>query len=432
MGDERYTITAALARGGMAEVFKGVSQSIHGLRKNVAIKRILPSLANNQKFVAMFLDEARLSLHLQHANVVHVFDIGKSGNSYFLVMEFVNGCDLKQLIERHTTRNRRLEPAHAIYIAIEACKGLAYAHDLEHPETGQPLHIVHRDISPANILLSRMGEVKLVDFGLAKANSQLENTDQGVVKGKFSYLSPEATQGLPVDFRADIFAVGILLWEMFTGQRLFYGNTDLDTVNLVREARIPSIGAINVDVDIELEQIVKKALARNPDDRYQHAADLGDALSQYLFSRGIKVTARDIASQVRQVQGTEAGDDKKRQSSLVNQLIAEEVNALTSLVMDEPAQPAAPQEVKPETSDLVDTSSWLDDFGLDIDLGDAPPAPAAPPQVAKGSGQSPAAKPPAPTPPPMPARPSHPPASEVPLLDDDIVMLDDSEIETLD
>jgi len=427
MAEDRYTITGSLARGGMAEVFRGVSQSIHGLKKNVAIKRILPSLANNEKFVAMFLDEARLSLHLQHANVVHVFDIGMSGNSYFLVMEFVNGCDLKQLIHHRQSGGGRVEMSHAIYIAIEACKGLAYAHELEHPETDEPLHIVHRDISPANILMSRMGEVKLVDFGLAKANSQLENTDQGVVKGKFSYLCPEVTLGMPVDHRADIFAVGILLWEMFTGQRLFYGNTDLETVGLVRQARIPSIGAINTSIDAELEQIVKKALAQDPEHRYQHAADLGDALSQYLFSNSIKVTARDIASQVRQAQGTEKAADQKKQNSLVNQLIAEEMNALTSVIGEEPAAAEASTPAA-EQGDLVDTSAWLDDFGLDFDVGGDKKEPAPPAAVAKGSGQSAAAAPPnRPPPPPVPAA-----SGEVPLLDDDIVMLDDSEIETIE
>jgi serine/threonine protein kinase len=138
--------------------------------------------------------------------------------------------------------------------------------------------------------------VKLVDFGLAKANSQIESTDPGVVKGKFSYLSPEAASGLEVDARADVFAVGIILWELFTGKRLFYGDTDYQTVEQVRQARVPSLQALNPDIEPELEGVVRKALARDPEDRYHHAADLGDALAQYLFSRRMKVTARDIAS----------------------------------------------------------------------------------------------------------------------------------------
>ncbi|MBZ0237169.1 MAG: serine/threonine protein kinase, partial [Deltaproteobacteria bacterium] len=331
---DRYTITERLDAGGMAEVFRGVAESMEGFKKAVAIKRVLPNLTKNQKFVSMFLDEARLSLFLQHANIVQVFDISKTpDNAYFLVMEYVDGCNLKTLIERQKQRGKRLEIPHTIYLMIECCKALNYAHVLEHPETGEPLGIVHRDISPPNILLSKNGEVKLVDFGLAKANSQIESTDPGVVKGKFSYLSPEAASGLDVDHRADVFAVGIILWEMFTGRRLFYGDTDYQTVELVRQARIPSIQALNPEIEPELEAVVRKALARDPNDRYQHAADLGDALAQYLFSRRMKVTARDIAQLVRDAQLEQM---RKRSSepkgSLIDALINDEVQRLSSLV----------------------------------------------------------------------------------------------------
>src|SRR4030095_2435225 len=238
MGD-RYTITERLDHGGMAEVFRGVAESIQGFRKSVAIKRILPTLTKNKKFVAMFLDEARLSLHLQHANIVHVFDIGVGADTaYFIVMEYVDGANLKSIIEYHKKVGRRIKIAHTLYVMQEVCKGLAYAHDMTDPESGRPLGIVHRDISPPNILISKMGEIKLVDFGLAKAASQVEDTEPGIVKGKFSYLSPEAASGREVDHRADIFAAGILLYELLTGKRLFYGETDYQTVELVRNAKI--------------------------------------------------------------------------------------------------------------------------------------------------------------------------------------------------
>ncbi|MBT8494457.1 MAG: protein kinase [Deltaproteobacteria bacterium] len=368
MGD-RYTITERVDQGGMAEVFRGVAESLQGFKKNVAIKRILPELTKNRKFVKMFLDEARLSLYLQHANIVQVFDIGQTENSYFLVMEFVDGANLKALLQRLKQRNRRMEVAHAVYVLLEACKGLNYAHNLESPEDGHPLHLVHRDISPPNILISKMGEVKLVDFGLAKANSQLESTDPGVVKGKFSYLSPEAASGLDVDHRADVFAVGILLWEMFTGRRLFYGDTDYQTVELVRQARIPSIAALNPDIEPELEGIVRKTLARNPDERYQSAADLGDALAQYLFSRRMKVTARDIAALVRE---TQLEQMRKRslapQDGLIDQLIQDEMARVTSLLGGESqggqdAVAEGSQSLDP--SSFIDTSAWASDFGFD-------------------------------------------------------------------
>jgi serine/threonine-protein kinase len=249
----------------------------------------------------------------------------------------------------------------------ECCKALQYAHSLEHPETNEPLGIVHRDISPPNILLSKNGEIKLVDFGLAKANSQIESTDPGVVKGKFSYLSPEAASGLDVDHRADVFAVGIILWELFTGRRLFYGDTDYQTVELVRQARVPSIAALNPEIDAELEQVVRKALARDPNDRYQSAADLGDALAQFLFSRRMKVTARDIAALVRD---TQVEMMRKRSAepkdSLIDALILDEMQKMTSLVDGEGAPEAQTTEgsMSLDPSAFVDTSNWAGEMGL--------------------------------------------------------------------
>jgi serine/threonine-protein kinase len=363
---DRYTITERLDHGGMAEVFRGVAESMEGFKKNVAIKRILPNLTKNQKFVSMFLDEARLSLFLQHANIVQVFDISRTpDNAYFLVMEFVDGCNLKSLIERQKQKGRRIEVAHTIYMMMEACKALNYAHSLEHPETNEPLGIVHRDISPPNILLSKNGEVKLVDFGLAKANSQIESTDPGVVKGKFSYLSPEAASGLDVDHRADVFAVGIILWELFTGRRLFYGDTDYQTVELVRQARVPSIAALNPEIEPELEAIVRKALAKDANDRYQSAADLNEALAQYLFSRRMKVTARDIAGLVRD---TQVEMMRKRSAepkeSLIDKLILDEMQKMTSLVDGEkaPGDSDAEGSMSLDPHAFVDTSSWANDL----------------------------------------------------------------------
>src|SRR5215510_7276228 len=251
MPDSRYRITERVAAGGMAEVFRGVAESLQGFKKNIAIKRILPNLTKNKKFVAMFLDEARLSLALQHANIVQVFDIGHSDDTYFIVMEYVDGVDLKALTEWRRRIGRRIPIAHTLYIVMEICKGLSYAHEMVSPETGQTLGIVHRDISPPNVLISKQGEVKVVDFGLAKATSQIETTDPGVVKGKMSYLSPEAARGEEVEPGADIFAVGILLYEMLTGKRLFYGETDYQTVELVRNAKIPPIKPQNPQVRSE-------------------------------------------------------------------------------------------------------------------------------------------------------------------------------------
>jgi serine/threonine-protein kinase len=356
----------------MAEVFRGVAESLQGFKKNIAIKRILPALTKNKKFVAMFLDEARLSLSLQHANIVQVFDIGHSEDTYFIVMEYVDGCDLKALIEWRRRINKRIPIANVLYIVTEICKGLSYAHELVNPDTGKPVGIVHRDISPPNVLMSKQGEIKVVDFGLAKATSQIETTDPGVVKGKMSYLSPEAARGEEVDNRADIFAVGILLYEMLTGKRLFYGETDYQTVELVRNAKIPPIKPQNPQVEQELEDVVRKALARRKEDRFQSATDIQDALAQYSYSRGLKVISRDISELVKQClddQRAQSGEGKKG-ASIINQLLQDEIVKFTSVDFEEPgATPLSPDELSPQggapppaayadPGDFIDPRGW--------------------------------------------------------------------------
>ena len=361
MPDSRYRITDKIASGGMAEVFKGVAESLQGFRKTVAIKRILPALTRNNKFITMFLDEARLSLFLQHANIVQVFDIGHADDTYFIVMEFVDGVDLKAILEWRRRIGRRLTIGQTIYLIMEVCKGLAYAHDLISPETGESLGIVHRDVSPANVLISRNGEIKLADFGLAKAASQLESTDPGVVKGKMSYLSPEAARGENVDQRSDIFSVGILLYEMLTSKRLFYGDTDYQTVELVRNAKIPPIAAQNPEVEPEFEEICRKALARRTEDRFQTATDLQDALAHYLFSRGLKMIQRDISEMVRSCiedQATQSSGGKVKRFGTVDNILHKELDAFTSFEFDNldaaPAAPAAPAQ----SGGFIDTRAW--------------------------------------------------------------------------
>ena len=354
-----YTVLERLGGGGQAEVFRGTAETVKGFKKAVAIKRVLPHLTSNPQFVTMFLDEARLSLFLQHANVVQVFDISKAADgTYFLVMEYVNGCDLKALIAYHKEHQVK-DLALTLHIMVEAAKGLHYAHTLDHPHLHTPLGIVHRDISPPNIMLSKNGEVKVVDFGLAKADSQVEITDEGVVKGKFSYLAPEATLGLEVDARADVFALGIITWEMLTGWRLFSGDTPHKTVEMVKAARIPSITALNPNVDQELEGIIRKALARDRDQRFQTAADYGDALAQYLFSRELKVTSRNVAAAVRDAKlAKERAADPKQ--SLIQALVMDEVNKMTSLVAEEIA--ASHLTIGDTTGETVNPTDWAADL----------------------------------------------------------------------
>lgn len=333
MTEQRYRVIKRLEAGGMAEVFVGEAQSVQGFKKRVAIKRVLPHLAENKNFIGMFLDEARLGARLSHANIVSVFDIGAADGTFFIVMEFIDGCNLKKIMEVLRQLGRSFPVKEAIYLCMEACRGLSYAHELL-DEDGNEMDLVHRDVSPPNILISKRGEVKVTDFGLAKATTQLEKTDPGVVKGKFSYLSPEAAEGTPVDARADVFALAIVLWEMLAGRRLFLGETDYQTVKLVQEANVPSISRIRPEVDADFEAVLAKGLSRDPAERFQSARDFGDALAGYLFGHQMKVTSYDIANLVKATLDADTGaaaPTSSKQQSIIDKLIKEELFRFTSL-----------------------------------------------------------------------------------------------------
>lgn len=330
---QRYRVLQRIAAGGMAEVFRAESAGVEGFKKTVAIKRVLPHLAEKKQFIGMFLDEARLSAHLSHSNCVQVFDIGMGDNTYFIVMEFVDGADLKALIEHQKKLNKPFPVQQACLICLKICEGLSYAHECRDSK-GRELHIVHRDMSPPNVLITRYGEVKIVDFGLAKANSQLEKSEPGIIKGKFGYLSPEAAQGYPVDHRTDVFAVGIILWEMLAGRRLFLGDTDLDTVRQVQAANIPPISQFNPYCNRDVEAVLAKALARDPDQRYASARKLGRDLSALMFSDGRGASSFDIADMLAPVvaaRDLQRASKSKDRGTLIGSLIEEALFEFTSI-----------------------------------------------------------------------------------------------------
>jgi len=365
MSDQRYHLLEKLESGGMAEVFLGEATSVQGFKKRVAIKRVLPHLASHTNFIGMFLDEARLGARLTHANIVSVFDIGKSDNSFFIVMEFVDGTNLKKIMEALRLKEQHFPLKDVIYIAMEVCRGLSYAHELV-DDDGHPVDLVHRDVSPPNILVSKRGEVKVTDFGLAKARTQLERTDPGVVKGKFSYLSPEVATGQDVDQRADIFALGVCLWEMLAGRRLFLGDTDYETVQAVSNADVPSLVGVHPEVDPQFESLLLKALARDPDNRYPSAREFGDALASYLFHHQMKVTPYDIANLVQAA--LERQKSVPPQPMMIDGMIQEELGRFTSLESDAkvPIDPSTTFALGPDdgtrpldASDFVDPSNWF-------------------------------------------------------------------------
>jgi serine/threonine-protein kinase len=439
-----FKIIRKLDAGGMAEVYHAEQESIEGFRKTVAVKKVLPHLVQNEKFLRMFLDEARLSLRMSHANVVQVFNVAKAGGSYYVIMEFVDGVNLKGIMEFMRTRGTMIPVEQAVFISIETCKGLQYAHTL-HDSNGRALGIVHRDVSPPNILISKQGEVKLVDFGLAKAVDQLEHTDPGVVKGKFGYLSPEAVEGQVVDCRTDIFAAGILLYEMLTGRRLFQGKNDYETVQQVRVAEIPPLSRINPAVPRDLERIVQRALARDVKQRYQSAQEFGDDLYQFLFSHGLRVTPFSIADMVKQVLRESSAPAPVAAAGIIDQLIENELTKLTSVEEgDSPfrsgQKPLSVEEISGaftgSVESMEDPRSWAGDLddGAALRLPgqqpakpiggwrEAMPTPLPFPAVKAGprpvAGAHPEPRPPAPPaePPPAEVEPAPPKKSHTGLL----------------
>jgi serine/threonine-protein kinase len=369
---QRYRVIERIASGGMAEVFLAESAGIEGFKKNVAIKRVLPHLTEKKRFISMFLDEARLSAHLSHSNVAQVFDIGVGDNTYFIVMEYVDGADLKTVIEHQRKVGKLLPVEAACLVAIKICEGLSYAHELKNNE-GQPLRIVHRDMSPPNVLITKHGEVKIVDFGLAKASSQLEKSEAGIIKGKFSYLSPEAAQGQEVDHRTDIFAVGIILWEMLAGRRLFMGDTDFATVKQVQEAVVQPLSQINKDVPPGLDRILARALAREPSERYGSARDLGQDLTQFLYKFGRSISAFDLAELVRSTMSRrkKAEPDK---GSIIDKLIAEALFEFTSLQEDKEKPGSADLSQPLSIGGFEKLDTFTDSLTDDLGIGGLPPA----------------------------------------------------------
>lgn len=278
----KYYLLDRVATGGMAEVFRAKTFGHSGFEKLVVIKRILSHYAEDPDFVAMFIDEARLSAQLTHPNVVQIYDFGKIGQNFFISMESVEGRDLKSVMRRLAETGEHMPVDIAVYVAHETAKALDYAHR-KTDAAGRPLGLVHRDVSPSNVLLSFEGGVKLVDFGIAKASTHQAGSESGVLKGKFQYMSPEQSMAQDVDRRTDIFSTGICLWEMLTGQRLFKGASDTETLALVKNCNVLPPSAYNPEVPAELDQIVLKALSPDPSQRHAHGAALQRELQDFLM-----------------------------------------------------------------------------------------------------------------------------------------------------
>ena len=305
-----------LAAGGMAEVYRAKQLGFGGFEKTIAVKRILPNYASNDEFKQMFRMEANLCALLQHQNIVQVFGNGEFNGYLYLCMEFVDGKNVRQLLAKADKTKTRIPMEIACHILAETAKGMEYAHGFIDEKTGQSMAIVHRDMSPQNIMLGFEGSVKIVDFGIAKAAARSEVTKAGTLKGKFGYMSPEQAQGMKIDARTDIFALGIILFELLTQRRLFTSDDDLKTLQLVRECKVPRPSKYNPDIPPPLDRIVMKALARETAERYQTSGELYGDLLRFMNQKFPRFIPTDFSKFFKTLFSEEILEDRKRREKM--------------------------------------------------------------------------------------------------------------------
>jgi serine/threonine protein kinase len=356
----RYQLVEKLAVGGMAEIFKAKSSGAHGFEKTFVIKRILPHLAEDADFVTMFIEEAKVMVQLNHPKVVQVLDFGHEAGRYYIVMEYVQGIDGLALLRRCAHLRCRPTTGISVHIAAEVLDALDYAHKLA-GEDGNPLGIVHRDISPSNIFVSEMGDVKLGDFGIAVSLTGEGHGGAKALKGKYGYMSPEVVSEGAVDHRADIFAVGTVLAELLMIRRLFIAKSDLEVLFQVRDANLHRLYKYGKHIDPALIKILESSMARDPDHRYQDAGTFRDALHRYLFDERLMVRHNDVRRFLRRLK-SEVGEEPVS--------LAEQKEAQTQdIQLPAPGADAAPAE-KP-------TAKAAEKEGLpqeaEMPTGEAPP-----------------------------------------------------------
>ncbi len=339
----KYELLERISVGGMAEVYKARYSGEQGFQKILAIKKILPTLTDDAEFVKMFIDEAKIAGQLSHANICQIYELGRIQGAHFIAMEYVWGKDLLQIQGRYRRMGQVMPPSQAAFLISKLCEGLDYAHKKRDPH-GRPMNIVHRDISPQNILVSYEGEVKLIDFGIAKARDRSAKTAAGVLKGKFGYMAPEQVRGLSMDRRSDIFSLGIILYEMVTGTTLFDGETDFVVLEKVRKVEVIPPTQVNPRVPRELENIIFKALQPDPQDRFQWASEMNQAVQAFLMRQQPVYGARMLAQWMQKTFATEI----RKERATLEQFFR-------------PARPAGRRPPPPPGRDVVNEIEELED-----------------------------------------------------------------------
>ena len=368
----KYYLLERINVGGMAEVYKAKAFGVEGFERLLAVKKILSSIAEDESFINMFIDEAKIAGQLNHPNIAQIFDLGNFEGSYFIALEYIGGKDLKTIFERGRRLGEKVSIPRICYIIMKVCEGLAHAHHKKDAQ-GRDLSIVHRDVSPQNVLLSYEGEVKIIDFGIAKAQGKTSQTQVGILKGKFSYMSPEQVRGLHVDNRSDIFSLGIVLYELLTLERLFLGESDFDTLEKIRKVEMSPPSLYNPHIPKELEDIVLKALAKSPEERFQTASEFAEALEQFMRNQGHYFTNKDLAGYMKESFSADIEFENKK---------LEYYRSLNLQPIEAPASTGAEVPPRPNGAPKKPGLSWgeeeyetqifdRDDDSIDLDVDEA-------------------------------------------------------------
>lgn len=300
-----YLVYERLGVGGMATVHRASKRGIEGFERIVALKRLLPHLADDADFVRSFVREAKLASMLQHANVAQIYELGRVGAAYFMAMEMIDGYDLRQLLQRARRDRKHIPIPVVLSILLEMCDALDYAHNCKDDITGEPLGLVHRDVSPSNLIVTPAGHLKVIDFGIAKATSHTLRTETGRIKGKLGYMSPESVTGRHLDARSDLFSVGVVAHELLTVRPLFSSRSDYETLRKIQSSEVVPPSVYNTSVPKDLDDVVLRALARDPNERFQTAADLRDALDVVALAHHLRTTPGHVAAWLEQSFGAE-------------------------------------------------------------------------------------------------------------------------------
>ena len=355
----KYLLLDRINVGGMAEVFLAKTFGVEGFERIMAIKKIIPTMVEDEEFINMFIDEARIAVQLNHANIVQIHELGKQDEHYYIAMEYVSGRDVRILLDAVKKKKQTLPLPLAAYVVHEVCEGLDYAHRKKDSQ-GRDMNIVHRDVSPQNVLISYDGTVKVIDFGIAKAQNRIQKTQAGILKGKFGYMSPEQVRGLPIDRRSDIFALGVILYEMLTGERLFMGESDFSTLEKVRNAEVLPPREYNDQIPEELEKVVMKSLTREPNDRYQWAGEMGEDLMRFLVQGDMVFSQKQLAGYMADFFAPEIVREQDRMTKFAAVQRPEGTPISSPPPPPAPPPPASPSQ--PPTAPQIRSSKTIEDL----------------------------------------------------------------------